>query len=71
MTNEIKAHGVVPLSTGGHATVIFFTSGGPCRRVFTGPDSLREATENLAQVMSVLDETLPRIRAAALEGFTI
>ena len=71
MTSEIKAHGVVPLSTGGHATIIIFSSGRPCRRGFTGLDSLREATENLAQVIGVLDETLPRIRAAALEGFTI
>jgi len=69
MKSEIKAHGVVPLSAGGHATIIIFSSGRPCRRVFTGPDSLRQATENLAQV--VLDETLPRIRAAAKEGFTI
>ena len=71
MTNEIKAHGVVPLSEGGHATIIIFKSGRPCRRVFTGPDSLQKANDNLAQVMGVLDETLPRIRAAALEGFTI
>ena len=71
MKSEIKAHGVVPLSTGGHATIIIFSSGRPCRRVFTGPDSLQKANDNLAQVMGVLDETLPRIRAAALGGFAI
>jgi len=53
MTSEIKAHGVVPLSTGGHATIIIFKSGRPCRRVFTGPDSLQKANDNLAQVMGV------------------
>ena len=61
----IKCSGVVPLSTGGHATIIIFDNGRPCRRGFTGPDSLRQATGNLAQVMAVLNETLPRIRAAA------
>jgi len=56
MTSEIKAHGVVPLSTGGHATIIIFSSCRPCRRVFTGPDSLQKANDNLAQVMGACAE---------------